>query len=517
MSDSSSNHSAGSSTPPSSPVSQSPFPYAVGTSYVAKRHIPPAPFYSDSVGQNDKYQAAREETLEPVTQQEWCLSHPARPGATDSSTTRHFTIKQSIRTGDQKGAQVVLTHDGFVAKIYDPLYYSFYDVDFPDLKLDVSWWAHRDYTYEVAAYQFLSGTSFSGTATPKYYGSWTIDVSTSTNGSEVVREVRMILIEHISGICMCDIDPTKGITNAARENIMYKLIEIETDLRIAGMNPKDNCPRNIMLCAPDNDFTRDDLRVCLIDFGMATIQSLMKKRWDSGPQLYNPIESWWSASLWVSWGWLPPDDKEVVDWVWKHWGDGGRDGKYNKMIRDWHEPTWPPQFTQEDIDDFRKMMGCTHGTKRTADGEEKTDPKEMLVTDNNEKPKRSELGFEKDESNSDSDKKSDTTDKDSVSTASSRYSDQEPDQATPRAQESAEGTLRPHATDKQHDQAMFTFNDAGPALFSQCDSNPHRHNEVQSELFPEPMEVEHADKAPQRDSGTFTLTSLGARVVEPAN
>ncbi|KAF1951561.1 hypothetical protein CC80DRAFT_495965 [Byssothecium circinans] len=387
MSDSSSSCSEKSSMPPSPPPRETPSLYAVGTFHIAKHHIPPLPssrLYPGFHNSDDEADSDEElgwqpdetdqDTLKATTQREWCLSHSPCPGTTDPFRTRSFTITKAIRTGDQSGAQVVLTDDGLVAKIYDPLYYNFYDVDLYDMRLDIVAEADEDFFRETAAYRFLSGTPFAGTATPKYHGSWTLDVCIDVNGSEVVREVRMILIEYIDGVCMCDIHPIDDITNAARENIMAKLIEINTDLEDFGLKNNDLEPRNIMISAPDNDFTQEDLRICIIDLAM-TVIPLKKGHNSSGkPKPRNPIVYWWSCTIWSSYGWMPLDYDDTCDWIWEKWGDGGRDGKYAKMVRSEDNPKLKPDFLMNEVAAAKEDGAGGQGVKRTADGEEKATP-----------------------------------------------------------------------------------------------------------------------------------------------
>jgi hypothetical protein len=53
----------------------------------------------------------------------WCLANPPAPGTTHHADERCIEIAGAIRVGEDCGAQVVLTVDGLIAKIYDRLYY----------------------------------------------------------------------------------------------------------------------------------------------------------------------------------------------------------------------------------------------------------------------------------------------------------------------------------------------------------------------------------------------------------
>jgi hypothetical protein len=64
-------------------------------------------------------------------------------------------IKDTVRIGDDCGAQLILTEKSQIAKIYDPLYYAFYHADAPELKIDITAQADCDYAIEAAAYTEL--------------------------------------------------------------------------------------------------------------------------------------------------------------------------------------------------------------------------------------------------------------------------------------------------------------------------------------------------------------------------
>ena len=66
-----------------------------------------------------------------------------------SKSYRQTDIHTSVRTGDECGAQVVLTFENRVAKIYDPLYYS---VGNADSGVKTAADANNDFLSKVAAY-----------------------------------------------------------------------------------------------------------------------------------------------------------------------------------------------------------------------------------------------------------------------------------------------------------------------------------------------------------------------------
>jgi hypothetical protein len=116
-----------------------------------------------------------------------------------------------------------------IAKIYDPLYFDFHDCLRWDKYANVTDSADRDYITEVAAYSRLVGTPHPGNIAPEYYGSWTLSIPLHGDGEKEVREVRLILMEYVSGKSMLDVDPST-LSEHERENIMIKLIEANIDV-----------------------------------------------------------------------------------------------------------------------------------------------------------------------------------------------------------------------------------------------------------------------------------------------
>lgn len=321
--------------------------YSPGTTLVLKRHVPPPPcgvYYQDP---------APNITLpEQVSKLKWCLTHPPRPGIIDHQDTRTIVLKEKIRTGSQCGAQVLLTNDGLVAKIYDPLYYCIFNRDWRSETINVTAHADQDYSNEAAAYSAIQGTSTQGRCTPRYYGSWTANVPIQVEGREHIREVRLVLVEYIEGIQMRDLNPSE-LTLKARENIMRKVIEADTDLRLAGLEHQDFEPRNIMILVPPahsgteqlckSTYEEPDLGVRIIDFAYSLVYDLAGQA-RPGAGRNNPLFFWAGADIYSEYGWLP-QWQEATNWMWEMWGCGGEDGKYIKVDRDVDDycgrPVWP--------------------------------------------------------------------------------------------------------------------------------------------------------------------------------
>ncbi|KAF2623894.1 hypothetical protein BU25DRAFT_349111, partial [Macroventuria anomochaeta] len=200
---------------------------------------------------------------------DWCLAHPPAEGCTSFDDTCSFTVTSGIRTGENLGAQLVLTDTGLVAKIYDPLFYSFQDQDFQDLEVDVATAADSEYSIEAAAYSELQGTSVEGCITPEYNGSWTLNVTGDIQDEHITRQVRLVLVEYVPGVRMADFEP-HSLTPEVRRDIMVKVIEADYDIRRAGVRHDDISPRNIIFSKRPNTANRN-FRIRLVDFGHSTV------------------------------------------------------------------------------------------------------------------------------------------------------------------------------------------------------------------------------------------------------
>ncbi|KAF1917636.1 hypothetical protein BDU57DRAFT_513989 [Ampelomyces quisqualis] len=321
-------------SPPSSPV-ETQFPYVVGATFLAKRHEPP----SRSEMGYCELQGIPEVTYD-VPQRDWCLAHPPAPGITHEEDVRSIEIAKAIRVGENCSAQLVLTADGFVAKVYDPLYYTWHDPENP-WNLDVAAYADRDYITEAAAYSELCDTKFPGDITPTYHGSWTISIPTGSNGIESFRDVRLVIMENIHGVSMQNLDPTT-LTGRERENIMARLIEADIDLRFSGVVHEDLMPRNVMLSLLDSSqkYLDGGFRLCMIDFEACEFPK-DENGTGPAPRFHNPLFYWIGQQWWIDWGWLPKEE-EAYEWMWNMWGNGGNEGKYVVVHRDPESSFWQP-------------------------------------------------------------------------------------------------------------------------------------------------------------------------------
>jgi hypothetical protein len=285
-------------------------PYTIGQTFTVRRHIPPPPFLSPYPNRRPSFP----DNLQKLTQLEYCLSWHPLEGSTCDDDTFSFIIIKELRVCDGGGAQIVVANGNLVAKIYDPLYYPAYK-NFCR-RDDVIMRADFDYSREAASYNELRGP-LEGTIIPKYYGSWTCDITVNTPSGPRKRPVRLILMEFVDGICMQDLDANE-FTEEERSNIMVKAIDAERAIAFHGVHHKDFAPRNV-LCS-GNDLRSTDLRVTIIDFNVSLVTRLAYPRIPSNSTRLpaSPIKRWQHYPLGFE-GWVPSKPDEKKEWLWKHW------------------------------------------------------------------------------------------------------------------------------------------------------------------------------------------------------
>jgi hypothetical protein len=125
----------------------------------------------------------------------------------------------------------LLTEEGDVAKIYDPLCYRFINQYF-ERKVNVVNQAESEFHQETLAYSALSVANLCGKVVPAYLGSWemTLDDPTAC-GKEC--EVHLILIECIDGVAMSKV-PVEALSEETKQGIMVEVMEALTDVELAG-------------------------------------------------------------------------------------------------------------------------------------------------------------------------------------------------------------------------------------------------------------------------------------------
>lgn len=319
-----------------------PLPYASVFTVTITEHVPPRPFGLPSVYPfiEPPYDTS-DEHLKTLTQTELVVSCP--PLEADDETdpekpAREATLKveRPIAVKDGRGPQLVACtvtpQNGqgepfqAVAKIFDPLYYSFENENAPYRPVATTLAADSDYSVEAAAYAHLQKTGHTGGFAPEYYGSWTFTLPILHRGIQHKRHVRLLLMEHIDGVCMRDLcsreSTTLGFSEEHRLDVLALILDSHARLEHSGLDQRDLAPRNIMLKLEPEAEAEDRLgkgrprvrvvqRAVLIDYNIAVVYHLApeaEKYRKSAELPLNPIDMFWSTSLddfgyWVPQSW----------------------------------------------------------------------------------------------------------------------------------------------------------------------------------------------------------------------
>ncbi|KAF2254196.1 hypothetical protein BU26DRAFT_134912 [Trematosphaeria pertusa] len=186
---------------------------------------------------------------------------------------------------------------------------------------------------EKEAYKKLSKkSSLPCGITPEYYGCGKIQVD---------GEYRpMILLEHVRGKPLHHVNPRAELSAEQRQEIMRKIVEADSDILFgANVRHDDLAPRNIVVeTEPVTDGNananatqkiKSDPRVCLVDFAQSTCFTK-----NMGTDYKNPLFRWtMCVAPWTDWGWLADSEEEGKQWMWETWGEGGKDGKYPRVVK----------------------------------------------------------------------------------------------------------------------------------------------------------------------------------------
>lgn len=300
-------------------------PYLPGFEVDISTHTAPPPF-GGGLYPLGSYPWCKEKWLSSVTHTTHVLTHPPLdiPAPVQKRTARLVATK-SLAIGNARGAQVVLCSitpygDGeetfeAVAKIYDPLYYPPLS-EIGSYPLDVVGDADEDYSKEAAAYACLERAGQTGSFAPAFFGSWTFRLPTSYNLGVHQRNVRLILIEHISGICMRDLFVQNGqnqidathLSEAYRLEVLAILLDGVAKQDHAGVDQGDLSPRNVIITPPPTPEETRVQRVVLIDYNLSLVYELTEygKRPAQLAKLPpNPMILFWNTSLSDLAGWAP--------------------------------------------------------------------------------------------------------------------------------------------------------------------------------------------------------------------
>jgi hypothetical protein len=329
-------------------------PINVGFTTTALRHEPPGPFDPEHTRASSSEKLA---DLHAMSQIEFCVSYQLLPGRTVADQTKLLSIISVIRTCPRRGAQLVVVNNSLVAKIYNPLYYD------PSDDPDVVRQADEMYSHEAAADTHLQKFPDVSDLVPKFYGSWTINIPTNFNTDGAtgprLREVRLILIEHLDGIPMTKKDP-HTLSECARLVILAQCIDAEIRLLNTGLNHMDFVPRNIIL--QGCDYQTPNIQVKVIDFDWCDLllhpnyfdpnfaQDWMKSKTIWALLLPNPVKRWTNLRNYAQLGWCSQNRSEWRNWLWDVFG---HDDRYRPVRWDPYRPEISPRYVNKDgeVDD----------------------------------------------------------------------------------------------------------------------------------------------------------------------
>ena len=240
----------------------------------------------------------------------YCLENPPLEGTTrDEPLSIQVVEEVSVRMDHKCQVMVVQVkgwgRDSVVAKVYDPLYA---DDPTEDSLADMPV-AMADFAYcnEVKWYRLIN-SQFGGEQVPEFLGSYTMDVAFAR---EKTRPVRLILMEHIKGVCMRYIeDPPCEYTQSERQSIMSEIIHTESLLWNAGVDHQDLRPQNVIISGRPGE---PEFRVTVLDFDVAssTPGPAAIERLRPYAILDSTCHRWMNAnktmgfrySKWIDWDW----------------------------------------------------------------------------------------------------------------------------------------------------------------------------------------------------------------------
>lgn len=339
---------------PPEDVDKPNLPYIAG--FTAKIYKQTAP-----LGTTQSKSELSQSQLEAMTQSEAVVS--SSPEYSEPSSggqeVAQLTIAAPIDIGAARGPQLVIAMvtrvigDSYdkpfkaVAKIYDPLYYS-YETDIGHHPRDCVQDAQRDYTKEVTAYKYLQSISQTGHFAPEYYGSWVFSLPITIRGKLYIRTIHLVLIEHLKGMSILSTrvrnnsDKRKALDSfhypeEYRLEVLARAMDSYVRLLRKGLVQGDFAARNIMLIA-QSPATPEDIvcgftmpRIVLIDYNNAyIIQDISVE--DTKRLPANPASAFRGDYLWEDFpGWVPHewvDSGLQQEWLMKRFTGPGREELY---------------------------------------------------------------------------------------------------------------------------------------------------------------------------------------------
>ncbi|KAH7320612.1 hypothetical protein B0I35DRAFT_427465 [Stachybotrys elegans] len=267
------------------------FPYNSGLNLTIRRHIPPQPFGACGYERDARPRnLIKSKEIQGLTHSEFCLRYPpteTRPHP--DTSTRTIRIIDQLACRDGRGVQVVrCSLEGgnriYVAKIYDPLYYTFGCEGWAK-RSDVTLLADEDYSREASGYEELRKAGVDGSLVPTYYGSWTFEASLLN--TRITRQVRLILVEFIKGESLMSLyrsslpsSAPKRLNSEQRLRILARAMEVYSKVHFCQVSHGDFAPRNAVLRGPD----LENPDIVLIDLNSCTVHTRPKS-------VYRPVEA----------------------------------------------------------------------------------------------------------------------------------------------------------------------------------------------------------------------------------
>lgn len=339
-------------------------PYKKGFTITAFRHEPPEPF---GLGYATEW-PPEQVRWNQLSQVDHCLSRPSRKGRSNHSVYKTLTVTSTIRTGRDRGAQIVVVNRNMVAKIYDPLYYPAHNEY--GIQQDVIVEADGDYSREAAAFEQLQSSTEARAIIPAYYGTWSMDVVVEArrnqgNRAKITRSVYFVLMERLHGDCMVDLD-AEQFKEEVRSLILRKAIVAETIICNAGVTHRDVCPRNILI--QGSNYDDDDVPICdievdikVIDFNIALVayhprtadrlpMDISSQRQESWPfKLPSPIVTRYGRmGEFSAEGWCSNEDREAEKWLWQQFHN---DDRFRPVMWDPTDPEVRPKYVENSHSD----------------------------------------------------------------------------------------------------------------------------------------------------------------------
>lgn len=365
-------------SPPEDP-NKPRLPYIPGFTVEIRPHVPPPPFGGPHYGKGTR-QALSESYLREATQSELVIEHSGLDTplpALSEIAPAQLTVMAPIAIGEARGAQVVACElsprkEGdhpiqAVAKIYDPMYYSF-EWNYSHQPHDTVWQADSDYSREAAAYQHLQTNMSSSSFAPQYLGSWTFDLPVRHQKIHRTRPVRMILMERLDGMCTLrgmrvrnspnpeDADDAFHYPEKFRLEVLAVAMDGYVRILHSGLDQRDFASRNIMLGisakpsaeAPTIISGLALTRVVLVDYNTSVVYGLLTTQNDYSQRHrtlpINPMQFWWGMPMNEFVGWVPHEWHSTPrlkrEWLKERFG-----GPEQRMLYSMDEE---PQFEEDD-------------------------------------------------------------------------------------------------------------------------------------------------------------------------